>query len=225
MTKQKIPKNRPGYPWSAILIQAWNWSFTTLLDEHLPKSTVAFLLGVYEHSVQTWIKNFLISGIVEHKKGRPKKHNTSSRRPFIKSQYSFDTPNSLKGVGFLAAHLGCLPWSVFNSMATEVWFKPHSSDGCQSRYYLEFFSKIPLQNVYRAYSVPVISKSATLAFIVPTICMILVATYWADRARIFFWDKFHFTPQYLCLIMLTKSIETFQKPHYPLKRGHPSTNS
>jgi hypothetical protein len=55
--------------------------------------------------------------------------------------------------------------------------------------------------------------------------MILVATYWADLARIFFWDKFHFTPQYLCLIMLTKSIETFQKPHYPLNRGHPSTNS
>jgi len=61
------------HPWSVILIQAWNWSFTTLLDEHLPKSTVAFLLGVYDHSVQTWIKNFLISGIVEHKKGRPKK--------------------------------------------------------------------------------------------------------------------------------------------------------
>jgi len=27
------------------------------------------------------------------------------------------------------------------------------------------------------------------------------------------------------LIMLTKSIEPFQKPHYPLNRGHPPTNS
>jgi hypothetical protein len=68
-------------------------------------------------------------------------------------------------------------------MATEVWFKSHTSDGCQSRYYLGLLTKIPLQNVYRSYSVPVISKSTTLAFIGATNCMILVATYRTDLTR------------------------------------------
>ncbi|MFN4201296.1 MAG: transposase [Fervidobacterium gondwanense] len=43
------------------------------LEEHLPKRTIASLLGIDEGRVRLWIKNYLTHGSVELKKGRPKK--------------------------------------------------------------------------------------------------------------------------------------------------------
>ncbi|MEJ5257225.1 MAG: transposase [Fervidobacterium sp.] len=43
------------------------------LEEHLPKNTIASLLGIDEGRVRLWIRNYLTHGSVEQKKGRPKK--------------------------------------------------------------------------------------------------------------------------------------------------------
>jgi len=85
-------------------------------------------------------------------------------------------------------------------MATEVWFKSHTSDGCQYRYYLGFSPKIPPPDVYRSYSVPVILEPTILALIVAVVMMIPATTRRTSLTGILFWNQLYIYSQQMSFI-------------------------
>jgi len=82
-------------------------------------------------------------------------------------------------------------------MTTEVWVKPHTSGGCQARYYLEQSPKIPFPNVDCSHSVPVILKTAAGALVISSRRPVLSAAYRTRFACMRFRNAHNLDAEYL----------------------------
>ena len=59
------------------------------LEEHLPKRTIASLLGIDKSRVSLWMKNYLTHGTVELKRGRPKKESIEEEMERLRAENAY----------------------------------------------------------------------------------------------------------------------------------------
>ena len=59
------------------------------IEENLPKKTIASLLGIPPDRVRLWIKNYLLYGDVERKRGRPKKESFEEEMERLRAENAY----------------------------------------------------------------------------------------------------------------------------------------
>ncbi|WP_143611690.1 transposase, partial [Thermosipho melanesiensis] len=59
------------------------------IEENLPKKTIASLLGISPDRVRLWIKNYLLYGEAECKRGKPKKESFEEEMERLRAENAY----------------------------------------------------------------------------------------------------------------------------------------